>query len=172
MSLKRSLAGSAGLTLIEVVVAVGITSLAVGMIGAGLFRVHSIQGFWRDDVVATKELRRAGSILAGDALSAQNVLDSPPPTGTLLGCVPASPASTVTFILNDTAGVHTVTYSVTGEDLVRTYDGAPRTVARGVASASVGFSLCNNLLTFDLAVKSDRNSTESLNLQTQVRNLE
>jgi len=74
--LRGLLAGSGGTTLMEVLVAVGLISAATGIVGSGLFRVTSIQRFWRDDVIATKDLRHAGSWFAGDAINAEDALDS------------------------------------------------------------------------------------------------
>ena len=146
------------------------------MIGAGLFQVHSVQLFWRDGVVATNELRRAGSGIAGDALKAQNVLVSPPPSELVLPCNPGSPSSTVTLIRSDSDGAnvitHVVTYAVVGDELTRTYDGATMIIARDIVSDSVGFSLCNNVLTFDLTVNADRDNTESISLKTHIRKLD
>ena len=172
MCLRRSLAGSAGFTLIEVVVAVGIISLAVGMIGGGLFNVHSIQGFWRDNVVATYEVRRATSRFAEDALQAENVID-PEQTGEVrLACNPGSPPSSVNLTWTDTGGVsHTTIYSVSAEELVRVHDGITLTVARQVAASSVSFSLCGSLLTFNLGIKSGKGATESMRTQTYLRRL-
>ena len=175
-ALKVTLAGTGGFTLVEVVVALSLLSLATGMIGAGLFQVHSMQKFWRDGAVATSELRRAGSGIAGDALKAQNVLTSPPPSELVLPCNPGSPSSTVTLIRSDSDGTnvitHVVTYAVVGDELTRTYDGATMIVARDIVSDSVGFSLCNNVLTFDLTVNADGDNTESISLKTHIRKLD
>ena len=173
--LKRSLAGARGFTMVELVVAVGLLTLATGMIGAGLFHVHSIQRFWRDDAVATRELRHAGSWVAGDALRAQNVLTAAPPSETALPCAPAAPSSTVTLIRSDSDGAsvvtHVITYAVSGGELTRTYDGATTTIARDIVSGSVGFSLCANELTFDLTMNADQGNTESMSLKTRIRKL-
>lgn len=174
-TLKAALVHCGGYTLVELVIALGLLSMATGLIGAGLFQVHSVQRFWRDDVVATKELRHAGSWLAGDALQAENVLNGPPPAGITLPCIPASPANSVTLILSDGSGSHVVTYLITGDtgdELTRDYDGTRNIVARDIVSGSVGFSLCNNELTFDLSVNADRGNTESISLTTHIRKLD
>ena len=175
-TLKATLTASGGFTLVELVIAVGLLSLATGLIGAGLFQVHSIQQFWRDDAVATRNLRHAGSWVAGDALRAQNVLAAPPPSETVLPCAPGAPSSTVTLITSDVDGAnvvtHVITSAVSGDELTTTYDGATTTIARDVVSGSVGFSLCDNVLTFDLAVNSDRGNTESMRLKTHIRKLD
>lgn len=171
-ALKATLAGTRGFTLVELLVALGLLSLATGMIGAGLFHVHSTQKFWRDGAVATKELRHAGSWLAGDALNAESVLNSPPPEGTPLDCAPNSPSSSVTLTWNDCNSSHVATYTVSGQDLTRTYDGATIRLAQMVIAQSTGFSLCNNVLTFDMAVTADRGNSESMSLKTHIRKLD
>lgn len=168
-ALKATLAGAAGFTLIELVLAVSILSLATGMIGAALFQVHSIQRFWRDGAVATMEVRHAGSRFAGDALNAENVQDL---AGAPLPCAPNSPSSGVILTWKDSNAAHVATYIVVGQELTRTYDGRTTVVAREVVSGSVGFSLCNNDLTFDLAVDADRGNTESISLITHIRKLD
>ena len=175
-TMKATLAASGGFTLVELVISVGLLSLATGLIGAGIFQVHSIQRFWRDDAIATRDLRHAGSWIAGDALRAQNVLAAPPPSETVLPCSPGAPFSTVTLIKSDVDGAnvitHVITYAVSGDELNRTYDGATNTIVRDGILGSVGFSLCDNVLTFDLAVNADRGSTESMSLKTRIRKLD
>jgi len=171
-ALKATLAGAGGFTLVELIVALGLLTLATGMIGTALFQVHSIQRFWRDGAVATMQLRHAGSWLAGDALKAENVLNGPPPAGTTLPCNPSSPADSVTLILSDGSGPHVVTYLITGTALTRDYDGESIIVARDIVSESVGFSLCNNELTFGLEVDADWGNTESISLKTHIRKLD
>ena len=46
MILKKLIADSNGFTLLEVAVALGILSLAVGMVGTGIFQTQSIQRYW------------------------------------------------------------------------------------------------------------------------------
>ena len=174
-ALKATLAGNRGFTLIELLVAISLLTLATGMMGTALFQLVSIQRFWRDGAVATRELRHASSVLAGDALRAENVLTEPPPAGTTLPCDPISPADSVTLILSDGSGPHVITYRIdpsTGTELTRVYDGVSQTVAREIVADSVGFSLCNNELTFDLAVDADRDNTESISLKTHIRKLD
>ena len=171
-ALKLTLAGAAGFTLIEVVIAVSLLSMATGMIGAALFQVHSIQRYWRDGAVATRELRHAGSRLAGDALNAESVLTSPPPSGTPLPCAPASPSPDVTLTWDDSDSTHVATYTVSGQELTRTYDGATIRLADRVIAQSTGFSLCNNVLTFDMSVTADRGNSESMSLKTRIRKLD
>ena len=169
-ALKATLAGAGGFTLMELVVAPSLLTLATGMIGTALFQVHSIQRFWRDAAVATMELRHAGSRFAGDAFQAENVLNGP--KGTILPCILISRADSATLILSDGRGPHVVTYLIKGTGLTRDYDGAGIIVARVIVSESVGFSLRNNELTFDLVVNADQGKTEIMSLKTHIRNLD
>ena len=74
--IRKSLADSSGFTMVEVLFAVGIISLAVGIVGDSIFQVVSVRRHWMDDAVATKNLRHAGSWFAGDALNAKEVQDA------------------------------------------------------------------------------------------------
>lgn len=158
--LRRLARSSAGVTLVEAVVAIGILTMAVALVGTSIFQSLSIQRYWRDDVIATKEWRHAGSRFATDLFNAETIdlVDG------------AAPVSAVTFTWVDNAGnSHTATYSLVGDTLIRNVDGFQTTVARGVLSA--GFSRNDRLVTFDLEVQADLGKTESMSLQTYLRML-
>ena len=158
-----------GFTLIEVLVALGIISLAVGLAGSGIFQVLSFERFWQDDMKATGDLRRAGSRFAGDALNAEEAVDS---LGQRLGCGPGGASSAVTLSWTDTTGApHTAAYSLSGESLIRVFDGQQNKMARQVVANSLVVSLCQRMLTLDLEVKAERNTTENIRLQTYLRKL-
>ena len=158
--MKTTMRSSAGFTLMEVIVAVGILSLVITAFGSGVLQVVSVQQFWRDDVVATRELRRAGTWFAGDALNAVT-------TSLADG---AAPSSTVT--LNWTSGGSAVTsaYAISGGNLVRTFGGQQLAVARDVSS--VAFSLSGKLLTFTLTVNAGETKTDGRTLQTYLRKMQ
>jgi len=162
--LKALLGGSSpGFTLAEVLVTVGLMGIIMSLMGGALFQALGIQRWWQDDVIATKELRNAGSWLSGDTFNA-----------TATDLVDGNPAvSSVTMSWTDTDSVsHTASYSydVVGNRLVRDYDGIQHTVARRVASA--GFSLSGKMLTFDLEVNASRGGTESKSLTVNLRRLQ
>ena len=171
-NIKESLADSSGFTLVEALVAIGILTFAVGVIGSGMFQVLNFQRFWKDDVGATKELRHAGSWFAGDALNAEDALDAGGVTQ--LTCNPNPDAEQVTLKWTDTNGVtqHTATYSLSGAELIRNYDGVLNTMARPVVAGSLDFSLCGNLLTLKMQVEADRGANEDITLQTYLRRLQ
>jgi len=168
---RRILLAPSGFTLIEVVIALGLITTATGMVGSGIFRVTSIQRFWTDDMVATKSLRHIGSWFSGDALNAEDVIDS---GGVLrLTCNPVAPESQVTLRWTSTDGTaHSANYAVVQDTLVRTFDGTQITLADRVVANSVSFTLCGQFLTIAVDVDADRNTTETLNLRTQIRKLQ
>ena len=159
---KRIAKRSDGFTLVEALIAVGILTLGLGLVGSTVFQSLAVERFWRDDVIATKELRHADSRFAGDALytEATSLVDG------------AAAVNTVNLTWTDTGGVsHTAVYSVTGDNrLVRDLGGMQSTLARDVVQT--GFSLNGRLLTFDLEVEADQGTTKTSSLQTYLRALQ
>ncbi len=152
--LKRS----GGFTLVEVVVVTGLLTLTTGLVGTTVFQSLSIERFWRDGVVATKDLRHATSQFSRDALVAET-------TDLVDG---GASKSTVTLDWTDGLDVaHTATYSVVNSNLIRDLDGNQLTLARGVSSTT--FALDQNVLTFDLEVEGELGTTKSISLQTYLR---
>ena len=157
-SIRRTLGNSAGFTLAEVVVTVGILTMAAGMVGSAVFQTLSVERTWRSDVVATKEWRHALSWFSVDAMNAQ--------TADLVDQAP--PVSSVTLTWVDKEGTSdTAAYSLTAGALLRNLDGAENSVARRVVS--VGFSLSGRFLIVDLEVEAEQGGTESVSLQTYLR---
>ena len=151
--------GSGGFTLVELLVAVGLLTLTTGLVGSGIFQSFAVQRSWTDDMRATRDLRHAGSWFAADSFNAQttDLSDGAPPSGDV----------TLTWSDPESAP-HTSRYHVTGDSLIRTYDGAETVVARRVASA--GFSLSANLLTLNLEVEA-AGGTESMSHRNYFRML-
>ena len=157
---KNFLRGSSGFTLMETVVALGILSMGVVLIGVSSFQVLSVQRYWQQERVATKDLRHVGSLLAGDALNAHTVT---------FGGTPAN-SSVVIGWTDATNTAHTVTYALSGTTLTRDLDGSVNKVSEDVAS--VVFSESDQLLTMSLTVNADRGTTENISLQTYLRVLQ
>ena len=158
---RRRPSGQRGLTLVEVLVAVGILTTASGLVGGGVFQVLSVQGPWRAELVATKDLRNAAAWFGGDAANAEatDLLDTAPPVGS------------VSLSWTDGEGQpHTAYYSVSSGALVRDLDGAQTAVARSVASAQ--FSLAGRLLTTTIEIDTGGGATQTQTSQTYLRNLD
>ena len=175
--IKRHLASSSGFTLVEVLLAVSIISIAVGVVGGGIFQVVAVQKDWADDTLATRDLRHVGSRFVGDALNAEDALDAPGGSRLTEDCAqpPANPASTVTLIWTDTAGVsRRGTYSASAGVLTRQDEGGIQAViiTQGVVDNSLKFSLCGTLLTLEVEVNAEAGQTEKIRLRTHIRKLQ
>ena len=170
-ALKRVLDDSTGFSLVEALVALGILSLVVSLVSSGLFQVLSFQKPWQDDKLAVKELRHAGSWFAGDGLNTEEVFDAGGVNK--LTCNPDPAVQKVTLRWTDKDGVtkHTAIYSLTGQNLIRNYDGNENTMARPVVKNSLSFTLCGNFLNLNFKVEAKRGSTEDIVLQTYARRL-
>jgi prepilin-type N-terminal cleavage/methylation domain-containing protein len=153
--LKRLFGGSAGFTLVEVSVAVAILSLGIGLIGNSVFQVLSIQRFWQDEKLATKEARHAGSWFASDALKAINTNLTPG----------AAPVNQVTLTLES----GTVTYSQSGDTLIRQKGGEQSVIAQDVVSVGFALSADGKVLTFTTEVEAAQGGTEVLTLLNYLR---
>ena len=167
-ALQTAVYGTQGFTLVEVLVALGILSIAIALAGGGLFQVFSFQTSYQDKVVATKDLRHAGSWFSGDALNAQAAVDG---NGEPLDCLSASDSVTLSWTDNDGA-YHTSTYQVSGDSFQRAYDGRVNTLADHVVTDSVGFLHCGNLLTLELEVEADSGQVKNTVLWTYLRRQE
>ncbi|MCH8800760.1 MAG: prepilin-type N-terminal cleavage/methylation domain-containing protein [Chloroflexi bacterium] len=169
---RHILSSSRGFTLIELLVSITILTVVVGIFGAGMFQVLSIQRFWTDDVKAVREVRHAGSWFSGDALNATDVLDAGGVTR--LTCAPNPSVQQITMTWTDASGApHNVVYSVTGDELQRDFDsnGTPLVMASRVVANSISFTLCGNTLRLNVDVLADRDTTDKLDLITYVRKL-
>ena len=169
---RHILSSSRGFTLIELLVSITILTVVVGIFGAGMFQVLSIQRFWTDDVKAVREVRHAGSWFSGDALNATDVLDAGGVTR--LTCAPNPSVQQITMTWTDASGTpHNVVYSVTGDELQRDFDsnGTPLIMASRVVANSISFTLCGNTLRLNVDVLADRDTTDKLDLITYVRKL-
>ena len=169
---RHILGSSGGFTLIELLVSISILTVVVGIFGAGMFQVLSIQRIWTDDVKAVREVRHAGSWFSGDALNATDVLDAGGVTR--LTCAPNPSVQQITMTWTDASGApHNVVYSVTGDELQRDFDsnGSPLIMASRVVANSISFTLCGNTLRLNVDVLADRDTTDKLDLITYVRKL-
>jgi hypothetical protein len=172
--LRRLRSGQSGLTLVETAVALAILSMGVTLVGSGVFQVLSIQRFWQDDRVATKDNRHAASWFAGDALRASEVLQV---DGTSLS--PEFPVvnGEVTLVVdtgNVTYYAHCPTLDCDTSDnqytLIRQAAGSENVVATRVESVEFSRSPEDGkVLTLTLEVEAARGGTETLILHNYLR---
>ena len=132
-------ANQRGLTLVELLLALGISALISGALGTAIHQFVMASERGNDDLRALHDVQNAGYwiTLDGGKAVTTNLVDGALSTGSM----------TLTW----TSGVqtHTVTYSLAGTELKRDHNGTITTVARHVSS--VEFSLAGLLITATMA---------------------
>lgn len=132
----------AGFSLIELLLVVAITGVIGSLIGTSISMVINITTDGNDALRALHAHEKGTRIIGEDAqmASSTDLVDSAPPV--------SSATLTWSDEYETSSTSHTVSYSLSGTDLQRNYDGAVTTVAKDVSS--IGFSRCGNELTVDL----------------------
>ena len=150
-----------GFTLLEALISIGILTLVASVFAYSTFQVLNTERRWRPSTIAVRELRQAGSYVAGDVLNAS--------TTTLANLTPSTSA---TFLWEDTNSTeYVVTYALddTGTILLREINGQVLELAQDVVS--VEFNRSNRLITFYLEVESGVGTTKWRTLRTYMRTL-
>ena len=196
LKLKRA---NSGFTLVESLVALGILTMTLGVIGGGILQSLSIERFWLDDVTATREARHSGSWLSGDVLNAEEVCDAGAELAanatstdvTLFWYDVADPDNLPGVLCQDIASMnytmYKVTYSKSGSNLLRTKTTVAKipappaplvpdlveqiTLSQKVSGVTFSRSGAGDVLTMTLDVNAERNTTETLTLDTFLRRL-
>ncbi len=163
IAIRQTLTDPAAFTLMEMVVAAFLMAVIMSMLTPATFQILALQRNWRDDMVATKELRNGGAWFARDALNTM--------TSTLTDLEPAT--STVTLYWRSVlGGSQEVTYSLTGTKpykLQREINGVSHPVAKHVESVS--FKRAGKVITFSLEVNASEDKTITTTLNTFMRNM-
>ena len=127
-----------GMALVELLVAVAITGLIVGGLGTAIYMIVTATERGNDEATVLHDIRNPSYWISYDAQMAETTdLNE----GALVDHV------TLEWI-DEHGNSHYSSYSLSGTELKRTYDGMTTTVARYVSS--VEFSISGNLLTFHL----------------------
>lgn len=144
--------------MLEMTVALSILGLAVGLVGSSVFQVLSVQQTWQDDAVSKKDLRHAESWFAGDALNAKstNLVDG---------------SGQVNSLMFTTWDGDQITYGITGSSLMRSaFDGTQTAVTELADDVTfIGFSRSGRVLDFRLEVEAERDTSNTIDLQTYLR---
>ena len=128
--------GESGLTLIEFLMAMGISSLILGALGMIVIQFSNLTRIQRASLTMDHELQNAATLLNGDAVSAiAGTVTVGAPTSTLVLYIP-----TYTFGQVGAPVTQTVTYthSTSEGGLIRVDDSGPMTIARHIDSMDFG----------------------------------
>lgn len=149
-----------GFTLVEVIVALGITTLAIGMVGGGLFHTLSVDAAWRAGLGATLNWRNATNYLRLDAINAQATTV---PDG-------AAPTAAASFSWTGQDGTpHTAAYALAGTTLQRTFDGVTQPVARRVSGTT--YARTGRMLTATVSVTGATGAADTVTSNIFLRGL-
>lgn len=124
-----------GMTLVELLMAAGISAMLVGVLGSAIFQFMQVTERGNDQFRALHDLQNAGYWLTLDGKRAQ--------TTTLIEG--AQPVESMTLNWTDGSESHTATYSLSATALQRNHNGTITIVARHVSS--VGFSISQGVIT-------------------------
>ncbi len=158
--MKKWLRSQLGFTLAEVVVSVGLLTIATSIIGTSLFQALATQRVVQDDGHAINELRKGLGWFAEDIKMAHTA----DVTGGVL-------TLTWTDHFNDANQDYTVTYAKAGNLLVRTLFVGTTTNALAVVRrvASVSFSISGQTVSAQVEVDSKPQKTRTLSATAVMR---
>jgi hypothetical protein len=125
----KRIVDESGVTLVEALVAAGIATMIVGVLGTAIFLCMRVTEEGNNEFRTQHDVQNAGYWITRDGQSAQT-------TDLVPG---AEDVETMTLEWNAGVDDHTVVYYLAGTDLQRQIDGDEMTIARHVTS--VGFSL-------------------------------
>ena len=127
-----------GMTLVELLIALSITGVIIGGLGAAIYTITSVTGRGNAEISVLRDIQSASHWISNDTRMARGA--------TLTG---GDPASGVVLVWDDIEGnSHSTSYTYSGKELNRSYDGISSTIAWNVSS--VKFSLNDDVLTYTL----------------------
>lgn len=127
-----------GFTLVEILLAMGITALITGVLGTAIFQIFDRSATGQDTLRALSDIQNAGQwiYLDGEKAETSDLLNN------------AAPVSSMTLSWSTEGAPHTAVYTLTNSELVRNHNGVQTTVARYLSGAE--FSIIDNLITAKL----------------------
>ena len=128
-----------GMALVELLVAVAITGLIVGGLGTAIYMIVTATERGNDEATVLHDIRNPSYWISYDAqmTDTTDLVDGDPGVDSM-----------ILEWIDEHGNSHYSSYSLSGTELKRTYDGMTTTVARYVSS--IEFSISGNLLTFHL----------------------
>ncbi len=127
-----------GFTLVEILLALGITAMITGVMGTAIFQIFDRSASGQDTLRALSDIQNAGQwiYLDGEKAESSDHINNAPPVNTM----------TLSWSTEGTP--HTAIYALTGTALVRNHNGVETTVARYLSGAE--FSISDDLIAIKL----------------------
>ena len=127
-----------GFTLVEILLAMGITALVTGVLGTAIFQIFDRSASGQDTLRALNDIQDAGQwiYIDGEKAETSDLVNNDPPV------------SAMTLSWSTEGTPHTAIYSLTGSELIRDHNGVQTTVARYLSGAD--FSIIDDLITINL----------------------
>ncbi len=127
-----------GMTLVELLLALGISGVIIGALGASIYTIMSVTGRGNAEISLLHDIQSASHWITSDVRMARDI--------TLFG---GDPASNLILNWDDIEGnPHSCNYTFTGRELIRSCNGTSSTVAWNVSS--IEFSQNDDVLTYTL----------------------
>ena len=168
--LQGIISDRSGYSLVELIVSITVlTSVAAGVTVA-TFQILTTQNKWRDEALATKDLRALNAVFASDVLlAATTTLDdlSSASSTSLIWTDVNGVTSTATFLLVGAAVPYTLQRTIT-----EAFGTATTTVQKELASKVVTstFSRSGKTMTFAVGVQGFQSAVRTTTLQAWMRN--
>jgi prepilin-type N-terminal cleavage/methylation domain-containing protein len=119
----------AGMTMVELIISVAITGIIVAFLGTSIYQIFTVSDYGNNRLTALHELQNAAYWLNMDGQGAVN----------------ATGGSQLVLTLSDNS---TLTYSLSGTNLLRSSSGPQMTLARNISS--ITFSVNSRVITMNL----------------------
>jgi len=160
---RERLQKESGMTLAEVIVAVGILTIIMSTIGLSISLALKTQSTISGDGRAINELRNGMTWFGEDGKMAQgtDLIDG----GAVVQCAEGVPCAAFTWTdeYNDLGTAHSLTYTLVGGTLMREYNSNAHAVVRKVAAAS--FARSGKTVTAQLEVHAGAGTTRVLSME-------
>ena len=132
-----------GMTLIELLIALSISGVIIGGLGASIYTIMSVTGRGNAEISLLRDIQSASHWITNDALMARDIV--------LIG---GAPANGIVLSWDDSQGIpHSSNFSHSGRELIRSFNGTSKIIAWHVSS--VEFSLNDDVLTYTLASETE-----------------
>ncbi|UCC17069.1 MAG: type II secretion system protein [Dehalococcoidales bacterium] len=139
----KATAKQRGMTLVEILLALGISGVIIGALGASIYTIMSVTGRGNAEISVLRDIQSASHWISNDSRMARDV--------TLIGGVPANG---MVLSWNDSQGnPHSSNYTHTEQGLIRSFNGTSSIIAWNVSS--VDFSLNDDVLTYTLTSETE-----------------